>query len=89
MRAIVRRLARLEQRFGLVEETRETKILLARLAAAHLRLEAAGMRSETPPPSPKHLARLRGMSIVQILNAARNRLALAHSRTTGKDNSRV
>jgi hypothetical protein len=80
MKAIARRLARLEQRFGLVAETWETKVLRARLVAARLRLEAAGVRSEAPPPSPEREAGLRGMSIVDILNAARDRLALARSR---------
>ena len=80
MRAIERRLARLEQRFGLVEETNEERVLRTRLEAARLRLKAAGMRSETPPPSPEHRAGLRGMSIVDILNAARDRLALERSR---------
>ena len=79
MRAIARRLVRLEQRFGLVEETREAKILWARLEAARLRLETAGMRSATPPPSPQRLADLKGMGVVGILNAARDRLALARS----------
>jgi hypothetical protein len=71
MKAIGRRLVRLEQRFGLVEETRETKILRARL-------EAARLRCGLPPPSAERLVELRGMTIVGILNAARQRAANAH-----------
>jgi hypothetical protein len=73
MRAIARRLQRLEKRFGPVEETREEKVWRARF-------EAARLRSGAPPPSPERLAELRGMSICQILNAARDRLALAAPR---------
>ena|SRR5258708_35456279 len=77
MRAILRRLQRLEHRFGREEETVETRAL-------RVRLEAARVRSGTPPPSPERLAELRGMSIPAILNAARNRLALAHDRELAK-----
>jgi hypothetical protein len=78
MRAISRRLQRLEKRLGLAVEDREARDAgAARLEAARLRLAAARPRCEFPPRSPERLAGLRGMSIVRILNAARDRLALA------------
>ena len=73
IKTISRRLQRLEKRFGLVEETWEEKVWRARF-------EAARLRSGSPPPSPERRAELRGMSICQILNAARDRLALAAHR---------
>ena len=73
MRAIARRLQRIETRLGLVAETREER-------AQATRLEAARLRCGLPPPSPERLAELRGMSIVDILNAARHRAALANQR---------
>jgi hypothetical protein len=73
MRAIARRLQRLEQRFGLVEETAEAKIVQARL-------EAARLRCGLSPPSPNRLAGLMGLSVCEILNAGRQHAAAAHGR---------
>ena len=76
MRAIARRLHRLEQRLGPPVESRETREAMARLKAARLQ---CGL----PPPSPERQAELRGMSITAILNAARDRLALSRRAVTG------
>ena len=73
MRAIARRLHRLEQRLGPPVESRETRAVLARL-------EAARLRHGLPPISPERTSELRVMSITQILNAARQRAAVAHQR---------
>jgi hypothetical protein len=73
MMAIARRLQRIETRLGLVAETREEKVQAARL-------EAARLRCGLPPPSPERLAELRGMKVVDILNAARHQAALANQR---------
>jgi hypothetical protein len=67
MRAMARRLDRLEQRLGPAGESQGTRQLLARL-------EAARRRCELPPPSPEPSAELRGMSVAAILNAARQPL---------------
>ena len=64
MRAIARRLRRLEERLGPPPETWETRHLQARL-------EAARRRCGLPPRSPERLAALRGMSIVDILKSHR------------------
>ena len=64
MRAIARRLRRLEERLGPPLETWQTRHLQARL-------EAARRRCGLPPPSPERLAELRGMSIVDILKSHR------------------
>ena len=76
MKTISRRLRRLERQFGLEEETWEEKALWARL-------EAARLRCVTPPPSPERRAGSRGMSIVDILNAGRQRAAVG-ARLAGK-----
>lgn len=70
MRAISRRLRRLEKRLGLAAEDREGCALAALI-------EARRLRRGLPPPSPEHLAEQRGMGVVEILNAARQRAALA------------
>jgi hypothetical protein len=75
MSALSRRLQRLEKRFALVVEAGSAEDSPAARIGA--RLEAARLRCGLPPPSPERLAELRGMSICQILNAARDRLALA------------
>ena len=69
MRAIARRLHRLEERFRPVEseKTRELRE----------RLEAARLRAGLPPISPERLAELRGMGIVAILHSGRLRAAVA------------
>jgi hypothetical protein len=64
MRAIARRLRRLEERFGPPVETWETRRLRARLDAARLR---CGLL----PISPERPAKLRGMTIPEILNSSR------------------
>jgi len=71
MRAIARRLHRLEQRLGPPVESWETREVLARLNAARL-------RRGLPPPSAERTRELRGMSITQILNSSRQRAAEAH-----------
>ena len=68
MRAITRRLRRLEERFGTAVESVETRHL-------RMRLDAARLRCELPPISPDRLAVLRGKSIVEILKAGRQRAA--------------
>jgi len=70
MRAVARRLHRLEERFGLAVESSEKRDLRARLDAARL-------RGGLPPISPERLAELRGMSAVQILYSGRLRAAVA------------
>jgi hypothetical protein len=65
MKDLERRLQRLERRFGItVEESESDRCLRARLEAAYRRIGYL-------PPSPEHLARLRGMSLIEILLAAR------------------
>jgi hypothetical protein len=64
MRALARRLRRLEERLGPTVEAQETRHLRARLEAARLR---CGL---TPIP-PERLADLRHMSIVDILHSGR------------------
>jgi hypothetical protein len=64
MKAIARRLRRLEERVGSAVESRETQRLRARLDAARL-------RSESRPVSPERQAKLRSMTIPAILNSTR------------------
>lgn len=68
MRSIARRLHRLEERFGPVVESGHTRHL-------RMRLEAARLRRGLPPISPDRLAWLKDKSIVEILNAGRQRAA--------------
>ena len=68
MKTIVRRLKRLEQRFGLVVESGPSKEL-------RRRLEAARVRCGLPAVSPERLTQLRGMRIVEILHAGRLRVS--------------
>ena len=63
MRALARRLQRLEERFGLAVESEATRDLRARLEAARLR--------SGPPISPERRGELKGMSLVEILNSTR------------------
>jgi hypothetical protein len=70
MRAIARRLKRLEERFGTAEESWETRRL-------RLRLEAADRRCGLPPISAERLAELRGKSKAEILDSSRPRAAVA------------
>jgi hypothetical protein len=72
MRAIARRLRRLEERFGPPLETWHSRQLRARLEAAH-------RRCGLPPIPPERLAELRGMSMVDILIAGRQRVAAART----------
>jgi hypothetical protein len=64
MRAIARRLRRLEERLGPARESWQARHLQARL-------EAARQRCGLPPTSPQRLAELRGMSRTEILLACR------------------
>ena len=65
MRAIARRLYRLEQRFwGSAVEDQQTLRLRARL-------EAARRRCGLPAASAERVAELRGIGVVEILNSAR------------------
>ena len=66
MKALARRLRRLEERLGLTVETRETRHLRTRLEAARLRCGLTRI-----PPA--RLADLRHISIVDILNSGRQR----------------
>ena len=65
-RDLQRRLCRLEA-FRTETITRQIGVLEARL-------EAARLRSGLAPPSAERLAQLRGMGIVEILQAARQRV---------------
>jgi hypothetical protein len=67
MKAIMRRLERLERRVGLAEvvESWEDRQL-------RKRLEAARLRTESLPISAARQAELRGMTIVEILNSSRD-----------------
>ena len=73
MRALARRLHRLEERFGSAVESAETRHL-------RVRFEGARLRCGLPPISPERLAELRGMSIAGILSAGRERVAVARTR---------
>ena len=64
MRAIARRIERLEERFGPPVESWETQ-------EQRRRLEAARLRCGVLPPFPERLAELKGMTIVDILNSSR------------------
>ncbi len=75
MRAIAKRLQRLEKRFGLAVESQHTKRLRARL-------DAACLRYRFPPISPERLVELRGMSLIEILNSGRQRIAMARRHGT-------
>jgi hypothetical protein len=66
MRAIDRRLRRLERHFGPEFESSE-------MCALQVRLEAARLRCGLLPPTPERLTKLKGMSVVQILNEGRER----------------
>ena len=66
MRALSRRLRRLEERLGPTVETEKTRRLLARLEAGRVRLKL-------PPSPPERPAELAGMSMIAILNAGRDR----------------
>jgi hypothetical protein len=66
MKAVAKRLRRLEQRWRPAVETHETRRL-------RTRLEAARLRCELPPISAERLNELRRMSIVEILNSGRCR----------------
>jgi hypothetical protein len=67
MKDLERRLRGLERRFGItVEETDSDRCVAARL-------EAAYRRTGYLPRSPEHLARLRGMGLIAILIAGRER----------------
>jgi hypothetical protein len=65
MRAIARRLQRLEERLVPAVESWETRRLLARLEAARLRVDAT-------PITPERRAELRGMTIPAILHSRRH-----------------
>ena len=70
MRALTNRLRRLEERFDTTVESEESRYL-------RRRLDAARLRCALPQPSPDRLAKLRGMTIPEILNWGRRRSALA------------
>jgi hypothetical protein len=72
MRAIARRLYRLEERFGVVVENGETLYLRARLERARRR---CGLQ---PIPSVR-VAELRAVSIVAILHLGRQSASLLHT----------
>ncbi len=77
MKAIARRLQRLERR---VEppavESQHTRQLRARL-------EAGRLRCGLPPISPERLVELRGMSLIEILHSGRERAAMARPELGG------
>ena len=73
MRAVARRLRQLEQRYGPVVESYESQERRARLVAARLR---CGL----PPVCTKRRGELRGMSIIEILNSGRQRVAVTSHR---------
>jgi hypothetical protein len=77
MRAIARRLNRLEERFGTAEESWETRHL-------RVRLEAADRRCGLPPISPERLAELRGKSMVEILNSSQQYAMIERTRISSK-----
>jgi hypothetical protein len=77
MRAIARRLNRLEERFGTAAESWETRHL-------RVRLEAADRRSGLPPISAERLAELRGKSIVEILNSSQQHAMIERTRISSK-----
>jgi len=66
MRAFARRLQRLEERRVPAAASWEALRVLARL-------EAARLRTKTPPISLERQAALRGMTIPEILNSSRRR----------------
>ena len=66
MRAILRRLDRLERRYGLAEVVESWEDMQLRA-----RLEAARLRTGSLPISAARQAQLRGMSVVAILNSSR------------------
>ncbi len=70
MRAIVKRLRALEQRFGPEVEGAETRQLRARL-------EVARQRCKLPPISPERQAEVRNMSIAGILACGRQKVVMA------------
>ena len=76
MRAIARRLDRREERFGPPIESWGTRAVLARLKAARRRCGLAPISLQRP-------AELRGMRVVDILNAARQRAAGARHSESG------
>ncbi len=71
MRAIVRRLQRLEGRLAPAMESRETRGLRARL-------EAARQRCGLPPIPPERIAELIGRSIGEILHSGRPSYMASH-----------
>jgi hypothetical protein len=71
MRAISKRLHRLERRLGTAAESEATRHL-------RMRLENARRRCGSPAASPEHLAGLRVMTISQILHSGRQRAAVEH-----------
>jgi hypothetical protein len=79
MRAIAKRLDRLEARWGPAVESWKTRHLRARL-------EAARLRCGWPPTSPERVAELRRMTVPEILNSSRRRAAVAPTRV-GRDRS--
>jgi hypothetical protein len=86
MRAILKRLGRLEERFGLVERP-GTAVENERTRYLRIRLQDSRLRCGLPSPSPERLAWLRLMTIPQILNSHRfagSRSACAHLRPTGQ-----
>jgi hypothetical protein len=82
MRDILKRLGRLEERFGRLErlgtaaESEQTRHLGMRLANSRRR---CGL-----PPSPERLARLRHMTVPQILNSHRFAARVPHLRPNGQ-----
>jgi hypothetical protein len=65
MRAIWRRLQRLEKRWGLAVESGQTEDSLVE------RLETLRLRQGWPPISRERVAELRGMTVMEILRSGR------------------
>jgi hypothetical protein len=70
MRAIAKRLHRLEKRFGAEVESQETWFLRARI-------EAARRRCALQPIHSRSVGAFSGMNIIAILNSGRQRAAMA------------
>jgi hypothetical protein len=79
MRAIVRRLRRLEARLG-------PSMASWQVTRLQERLEAAGRRCGLPPSSPERLAELRNRSVAEILAAGRQRARMKLARPSWASN---
>jgi hypothetical protein len=78
MKTIIRRLRRLEDRFGPPAETEYTRHLRERIKAGRQRVAEAQARGELPVPIYDYERKdLTGLSAVEILNRGRARVARA------------